>query len=124
MLLLDTCNSGAFARQGAQGLINARNGMAGQQITTTLRIRTGAAIFAASGTIEDALEGYSGHGVFSYFLLKGLKGDAAPGQNTLSTSDLQKYVEEYVPVVAEGTKSGKSQVPLVSSQGSFPVAAR
>lgn len=124
MLVLDTCNSGAFVRQGAQGLIQARNGMADQQITQALRIRTGAAVFAASGSAEDALEGYNGHGVFSYFLLKGLKGDAAPGQNLVRTADLQKYVEDNVPVVAATMRSGKSQVPLVSAMGSFAVSAR
>jgi TPR repeat protein len=125
LLVLDTCNAGGFAREGAQSLVKARSSMGEQQIIEVMRARTGAAVFAASGTQQEAVEGYNGHGVFSYYLLEGLRGAALrQGKSLITTDDLKIYVEDQVPEAMARKKWGK-QAPVVAVQGDgFPLAAK
>ena len=123
LIVLDTCNSGAFARKGAAGFVSKRDAMQDQRIINTMRNRTGAAVFAASGTEQSALEGYEGHGVFSYFMLQGLKGAAARSNSKyVSTDDLKIYVEEQVPEAMEKKNWGKQSPNISTHQFGFPVA--
>jgi len=55
-----------------------------------------------------------GHGVFSYYVLKGLEGDARQVDGLLSFDDLAKYVSDNVKDF--GFKANRSQVPFVAGE--------
>ena len=125
LIALDTCNSGGFAKEGAQNFVKSRDAMGEQQIIDSMKLRTGAAVFAASGSEQVAREGYEGHGVFSYYLLQGLSGAAArPNSTFVSTDDLKIYIEEQLPAAMERKKWGKQAPSISTHQDGFPVAAR
>ena len=96
LILLDTCNSGSFVEQMA---------------FDRLAHATGQAIIAASSDVQYALEGYEGHGVFTYSVLQALSGKADfLGTGTVSVSGLSAYVNNSVPYMTM-QKWGRSQTP-------------
>ena len=75
---------------------------------------TGRAMLAASSELEQALEGHKNHGVFTYTLLEGLKGNAdMQGNNngSVEISELADYVREEVPKITQ-QKFGYEQIPM------------
>ena len=71
-----------------------------------------------------ALEGYKGHGVFTYVLLQGLKGGAdrkGNGNGEISINELAEYVSNEVPQITF-RKWGYEQFPMQKLYGrSFPI---
>jgi uncharacterized caspase-like protein len=116
VILLDTCNSGAFTKPAARGLTE-------KTAMDKLIRSTGRATLAASSGSQAALEGYKGHGVFTYVLLHGLKGEADKMGNRngeISINELAEYVSEEVPRITY-KKWGYEQFPMQNLQGrSFP----
>ena len=91
LLLLDTCNSGAIVSGGDSDTAFAR-----------LSRATGQAIIAASSDTQTAIEGYDGHGVFTYALLDALSGKADfVGDNKISLLELNLYVSNIVPMLSK-----------------------
>jgi|GEM_PF-256538 len=119
LVLLDTCNSGAFIQSHI-----ATRGLAEKTAIEKLNRATGRAIIAASSDSQVALEGYKGHGVFTYTLLKALvEADEKNGNRDglTSTTEMAAYVGERVPEVTY-QKWGYEQVPQILLQGNeFPV---
>lgn len=100
LIMFDTCNSGTFVEQ-----------MAFDRFAHT----TGQAIIAASSDVQSALEGYKGHGVFTYAVLDGLGGKADIMRNgTVSVSGLSAYVNQAVPAIAM-QQWNRSQTPWARS---------
>jgi uncharacterized caspase-like protein len=64
-----------------------------------------------------------GHGLFTYFLLKGLQGSAdANGDGSISTSELETYVKSNVRTYASERMSGAAQNPeTFTSNANRPV---
>lgn len=127
LILLDACQSGGALREvGAEGFVavGRRSGMEEQQVIDMMRLRAGATVLAASTAEQSALEGYRGHGVFTWHLLEALRGKAArSGERWVSTDDLKIFVEANVPVVTK-REFQQQQVPYASTVGQgFPVAA-
>ena len=99
LLILDTCYSGA--------IVNESDTTAYQRLARA----TGQAIIAASSDAQTAIEGYEGHGVFTYALLEGLSGKAgSPDDKSISLLDLAAYVSKTVPKLSE-QKWNYSQMP-------------
>lgn len=119
LVLLDTCNSGAFIQSHM-----ATRGLAEKTAIEKLNRATGRAIIAASSDSQVALEGYQGHGVFTYTLLKALvEADEKNGNRDglTSTTEIAAYVGERVPEVTY-QKWGYEQVPQILLHGNeFPV---
>jgi len=62
-----------------------------------------------------------GHGVFTYAVLEGLKGNASSNDKKVTVKELSFYVEEKVPELSEKYK-GSVQYPVSFGFGQdFPV---
>ncbi|HHO59611.1 MAG TPA: hypothetical protein ENJ64_05165 [Thiotrichales bacterium] len=117
LVLLDTCNSGAFSNIRTRGI---------EEKTAISRLvkSTGRATIMASSRDQVALEGHKDHGVFTWSLLEGMKGNAYGGDNKLTINELADYVEETLPELTY-SKYGYEQVPQRVLQGmNFPLALR
>ena len=85
---------------------------------------TGTFWITATGSDQFASEFEKlGHGVFTYSLLEGLKGEAdTNGDKKLTVRELSTYIENKVPQLSEQFK-GTSQYPSAYSFGNdFPIA--
>src|SRR4029079_11775313 len=91
LLLLDTCSSGALAMETGRQLGEKAS------IDKLGRI-TGRAILAASASDKMALEGYQGHGVFTYAFLEGLS-KVADQDGLVKVSGLADFIEDLVPKI-------------------------
>jgi hypothetical protein len=110
LILLDTCNSGSFTEA-----ISSR-GMTEKTAITKLTRAVGRATIAASSKNQVALEGYEGHGVFSYALLEGIKGKAASPDGQITINRLATFIEETLPLLTY-KKWGYEQIPQKSLIG-------
>jgi hypothetical protein len=116
LLLLDTCNSGSFAEAVASRNIVEKTAV------TRLSKATGRSTIVASSRDQVALEGYEGHGVFTYTILKGMGGEAKDREGKVTVNGLATYVEEMLPKLTY-KKWGYEQIPQKSLQGmDFPLA--
>ena len=119
LVMLDTCNSGAFISTGARG-------MAEKTAIDRLSRATGQATIAASSDTQSAMEGYEGHGIFTFVILEGLSGKAdANKDGYVSLSELSQYAEEKVPDYSYA-KWGYEQYPQVDlrKQSNFPLVGK
>jgi len=117
LLMLDTCHSGAFFADSGQ------RGLSEKTAIDRLTRATGHATLAASSDSQSAMEGYEGHGVFTYVLLEGLKGEADSNDDGFVTLlELASYVENEVPERSY-EKWGYEQVPQKDlRRQDFPIA--
>ncbi len=84
---------------------------------------TGRNYIAASSDDQVALEGYEGHGVFTYTIVDALEGKGFKN-GKLTVVDLAKYVEDVLPEISY-KKWGYMQVPQKSLSGSdFPIGLK
>jgi WD40 repeat protein len=102
LVLLDTCASGAFvtALSGTVTQLASARDLSEKGAIDKLMRATGRAVIAASTERQFALEGHSGHGVFTYALLQGLRGEAdAQGDRdgAITVDELSAYVAKEVP---------------------------
>lgn len=119
LVLLDTCNSGAFISTGARG-------MAEKTAIDRLSRATGQATIAASSDSQSAMEGYKGHGIFTYVILEALSGKADLNKDGYVTvSELAMYAEDKVPTYSYD-KWGYEQYPQVDlrKQSNFPLVGK
>lgn len=120
VLILDTCNSGAMAKAIQVALLSR-----GLTETTAMKLLSravGSTIISASSSQQEALEGYKGHGLLTYVLAEGLEGKADLDKDGyVKTREIANYVEDTVPVIAEGVFK-RAQYPYISPIGSgFPI---
>lgn len=94
MLLLDTCHSGTAATP----LTDYR----GMKSLRLLARSVGTHVLAATDKNQFAMElEQLGHGIFTYTLLAGMNGEAAPaGNRQIKASELIRFVEERVPALS------------------------
>ena len=117
LVMLDTCNSGAFIQNPTA------RGMSEKTAIERLNRATGHATLAASSDTQSAMEGYNGHGIFTYVLLDGLRGPAdSNGDGYITLTELANYVENEVPELSYD-KWGYEQVPQKELKNQdFPIA--
>jgi len=110
--MLDTCDSGAFvlASPRADGHPRRHRPVDAEQL--------GRVILAGAGNQQMALEGYQGHGHFSYAVITGLDGKADQDQDkTILISELATFLDNEVARI-----TGGRQYPMSDSQGmAFPI---
>jgi len=118
LLMLDTCSSGAFVAD-----LGERGGLSEKDAINRLTRATGHATLAASAESKPAMEGYEGHGVFTYVLLEGLDGEADSNNDGFVTIlELASYVEKEVPKRSY-EKWGREQIPQKDlRRQDFPIA--
>jgi len=128
VIVLDACHSGEAGRKIMLALAETQKltfirGMDTKTAIEILRKAAGGSVFTASQSVENALEGFKGHGLFTYTLVEGLKGKAdANGDGFVKLDELKSYVEEKV---FERSKEifRKQQVPYISiGSFDFPVS--
>jgi len=110
LILLDTCNSGSFADAIAS------RGMTEKTAITKLSRAVGRATIVASSKSQVALEGYEGHGAFTWTLLEGMKGKAADQGGKITINTLATFIEEELPKLTF-KKWGYEQIPQKTLQG-------
>ena len=93
MLIFDTCESGTLTGDTRETELLAR-GAANDRLAQA----TGRSILTASSGSADALEGYRGHGLFTYNLLEALERADGDGNGTIEVAELATYV--YAAVTA------------------------
>ena len=97
VLLLDTCHSAGLSTEGTRDL---GNNLANLYLEKLLYQEEGRAIITSSDVNEPSRESQkwgNGHGVFTYYLLEGLKGSADTNQDRLvSVGELFRYVRQRV----------------------------
>jgi len=97
VLLLDTCHSAALSTEATRDL---GNNLANLYLERLLYQEEGRAVITSSDVNEPARESQrwgNGHGVFTYYLLEGLKGRADLNQDHLVTvGELFRYVRQKV----------------------------
>lgn len=118
LLVLDTCFSGGAMRT-VRGFDNpARRAGPGNRVFTDL-VGEGRLFLASSQEGEPSYEDEGlGHGVFTYFLLKGLGREGAPeadadGDGRVMVEELKAYLEQRVPTYVRDTLHERPQHPLL-----------
>jgi len=120
LIIIDTCNAGALGEAIQVAMLT--RGMSEDTAMKILSRAVGSTILSASTSIQEALEGYQGHGLFTYVLAEGLKGKADKGNTGyVKTTELADYVDNEVPTLAEKIFK-KAQYPTISISGqTFPI---
>ena len=120
MIIIDTCNAGALGEAIQVAMLT--RGMSEDTAMKILSRAVGSTILSASTSIQEAMEGYQGHGLFTYVLTEGLKGKADKGNTGyVKTTELADYVDNEVPILAERVFK-KAQYPTISISGqTFPI---
>ncbi len=117
-LFLDTCYSGGT--RGRDSLIaSARPIMI---VAKEEAVPPNVTILAAAGNdqLSSSLTAAK-HGLFSYFLMKGLEGDAAGADHTITAAKLEAYLADHIP--SEAAKLGRAQTPQLIGDGSRVVSS-
>jgi hypothetical protein len=119
LLLVDACNSGAFASGFAV------RGAAEELALAQLARSSGAIVITATTDQQFASEISSiGHGVFTYAVLQGLEGKAARDDGRITANGLKSWVDEAVPELSLRYK-GSEQFPTTFMFGQdFPIGLR
>jgi WD40 repeat protein/uncharacterized caspase-like protein len=116
VILFDTCDSGTLAGDETQQL---EKGAANDRLAQA----TGRSILAASGGSQEALEGYHGHGLFTYEVLDAINQADGDRNGTVEVSELAAYV--YAQVAELSQKVFKQrQVPQMRITANYPLAKR
>jgi WD40 repeat protein/uncharacterized caspase-like protein len=118
VLILDTCDAGMVISAKSSLLIAGRAPLAAKTAIDRLMQTTGRVILASATDRQMALEGYGGHGAFTYALLEGLHGKAASSSDkTILISTLSAFLDQEVPRI-----TNSRQYPMMELQGmSFPI---
>ncbi|MCA1933406.1 MAG: caspase family protein, partial [Calditerrivibrio sp.] len=120
MIIIDTCNAGKLGETIQVAMMT--RGMSEETAMKILSSAVGSTIISASTGLQEALEGYQGHGLFTYALVEGMKGKADTDRDGfIRTIELASYVDGEVPILAEKIFK-RAQYPTTQPIGqSFPV---
>lgn len=120
LIIIDTCSAGKLGEALQVAMLT--RGMSEETAVKILSHAVGSTIISASTAIQEALEGYQGHGLFTYVLVEGLKGKADTDRDGfIKTLELATYVDSEVPVLAEKAFK-RAQYPTTAPTGvAFPI---
>jgi uncharacterized caspase-like protein len=119
ILLYDTCESGSLTGDRVQ-----QRGIERVAALEKMTRAMGRTVLSASTDDAPALEGYRGHGVFTYALLDGLNAADTNGNGLIEVTELAAFIDQQVPDLS--FKAFKMrQVPQMQIVGnSFPVVSK
>ena len=118
-MVIDTCHAEALGNALQVGLLT--RGL--DEVTALKRPgAVGTTVLAASTSTQQALEGYEGHGLFTYVVAQGLMGKGDVDNNGIvNTLALAHYVDAQVPDIAQ-QKFNHPQYPTIETNGqAFPL---
>lgn len=104
----DACHSGGISLDFATRGINAgESNLVNQYLADLARTKEGIVVFTASAAGEVSQEFPElGHGVFTYYLLQGMKGEADLNNDyTVTINELMQYVEDQVKRKTRGAQN-------------------
>ena len=115
ILIVDACRTRTGKAGAAEGVSDA--------FIQALRASSGQVTMASCGADETSYEmPEGGHGVYTHYLLEGLKGAAdADGAGLITLSSLQAYVARAVPGWCRQQMKEKVQQPWMSGEMSLPI---
>lgn len=114
VMLFDTCESGTLADDETQQL---QKGAANDRLAQA----TGRSILAASGGSQEALEGYHGHGLFTYEVLDAINDADGDHNGTIELNELAAYVYAEVSAVSQRVFKQR-QVPQMKLTANYALA--
>ncbi|OIR17232.1 caspase domain protein [mine drainage metagenome] len=120
LVVLDTCDAGKMGDALQVALLT--RGMSDDTAMNILSRAVGSTILSAATSDQEAVEGYKGHGLFTYVVSQGLAGEAdANHDGFVKTLELADYVDSTVPELAMDVFKHR-QYPIVSPTGEgFPL---
>lgn len=120
LIIIDTCNAGKFGEALQVAMLT--RGMSEETAMKILSRAVGSTILSASTGLQEAIEGYQGHGLFTYVLAEGIKGRADTDRDGfIRTLEIANYVDSEVPALAEKV-FGRAQYPTATPSGqAFPI---
>ena len=126
MILLDTCASGALVADYSVSRVDVP---ASEAAIGRLHEAIGRPVLTAAAAGKDAVEGYKGHGVFTYAVMEAFAKGDTNGNGLIEMSELaahvQKRVPEISPTIKLRSKDPVTQKPKLGSRGEdFVVAGR
>jgi len=117
LILIDTCFAAKLLSKELAMSSFTRNALEEKTALELLMKSSGRTALAAASSEQYAFEGYKNHGVFTYALLQGLKGQADNDQDGVLTIDeLCTYARYEVPKITE-KKWKYPQTPVRLTQG-------
>lgn len=118
LLLYDTCESGSLTGEVAT------RGLEEVAALSRMTRAMGRTVLSASTDDAPALEGYRGHGVFTYAVLQALGEGDSNSDGTIEVTELAGAIDRAVPAISHAAFNLR-QVPQMSIVGSdFPVATK
>ena len=120
LVVLDTCDAGKLGDALQVALLT--RGMSDDTAMNILSRAVGSTILSAATSDQEAVEGYKGHGLFTYVVADGLSGAADENRDGfVKTLELADYVDSKVPELALSVFNHR-QYPIVSPTGEgFPL---
>ncbi|MEW6674057.1 MAG: caspase family protein [Thermodesulfobacteriota bacterium] len=120
LIVIDTCNAGKLGDVIQTAMLT--RGMSEDTAMKVLSRAVGSTILSASTSLQEALEGYNGHGLFTFVVSDGLNGKADKSKSGfVKTTELADYVDNEVPALAEKVFK-RAQYPTISISGQgFPI---
>jgi uncharacterized caspase-like protein len=116
LMLFDTCESGTLTGDAAETQ-QLEKGAANDRLAQA----TGRSIITASGGSEAALEGYHGHGLFTYELLDAIGRADADGTGTVEVTELAAFVYAQVSELSQQVFHQR-QAPQMKITANYPFA--
>lgn len=118
VVILDTCYAGNFNRSAGlqKWMVASRGSSLDEKFAISRLVKaTGRAIFAGASDNQLALEGYRGHGFFTYALLEGLQGGAVlVKQKQVNVKGLDSFLAHRVPLLSKNR-----QTPVIEFTPNF-----
>ncbi|MGB5065579.1 MAG: hypothetical protein WBQ37_17750, partial [Candidatus Competibacter sp.] len=109
LYVLDTCHAGGLDYV-ISGLYDAR--------ISVLAHKMGLHLFAGTSSLQNALDGYQGNGLFTHTLLTGLRNNPAADSNkdhAVSIAELGAFSKDYTKII--GKTIHFEQTPLIVNFG-------
>jgi WD40 repeat protein len=104
LILLDTCESGALVASRPSGLDLASS----EEALGRLNEATGRPVLTAAAANQVALEGYRGHGVFTYAILDALQNGDINNNGQIELSEVVAHIQKLAPRLSRELAGGRA----------------
>ncbi len=122
VVILDTCNAGKGGKEIQLALLTQTRGLTDATAVKLLYRAVGSSVFSASSDSQQALEGYKGHGLFTYVLLEGLQGKADfKKDGFITVKGLALHTEERVMTLSEEVFKRQQNPMIETGANDFPI---
>ncbi|MDD5285976.1 MAG: caspase family protein, partial [Desulfuromonadaceae bacterium] len=122
LVILDTCNAGKGGKEIQIALLQQTRGLTDATAVKLLQRAVGSSVFSASSDTQQALEGYKGHGLFTYVLIEGLQGKADfKKDGFITVKGLALHTEERVMTLSEEVFKRQQNPMIETGANDFPI---